>query len=154
VSEFRPEEQNFDIGDKAVAVIVARWNSQITEGLLQGALKELERNNVANYKVIRVPGAFELPIAAKRVAQTGKYDAIVTLGCVIRGDTPHFDYVCSETARGVGEVALTESLPVAFGVLTTDDLAQSLARSGDDEENKGIEAVAAALELLVTFEDL
>lgn len=154
MSEFRPEEQNFDIGDKAVAVIVARWNSQITEGLLQGALKELERNNVANYKVIRVPGAFELPIAAKRVAQTGKYDAIVTLGCVIRGDTPHFDYVCSETARGVGEVALTESLPVAFGVLTTDDLAQSLARSGDDEENKGIEAVAAALELLVTFEDL
>lgn len=154
MSEFRPEEQNFDIGDKAVAVIVARWNSQITDGLLQGALKELERNNVANYKVIRVPGAFELPIAAKRVAQTGKYDAIVTLGCVIRGDTPHFDYVCSETARGVGEVALTESLPVAFGVLTTDDLAQSLARSGDDEENKGIEAVAAALELLVTFEDL
>lgn len=154
MSEFRPEEQNFDIGDQAVAVIVARWNSQITDGLLQGALKELERNNVSNYKVIRVPGAFELPIAAKRVAQTGKYDAIVTLGCVIRGDTPHFDYVCSETARGVGDVALTESLPVAFGVLTTDDLEQSLARSGDNEENKGIEAVAAALELLVTFGDL
>lgn len=154
MSEFRPEEQSFDIGDQAIGVVVARWNSQITDGLLRGALQELARNKVTNFKVIQVPGAFELPIAAKRMAQTGKYDAIVTLGCVIRGDTPHFDYVCSETARGVGDVALTENLPVAFGLLTTDDLQQSLARSGDNQENKGVEAVAAALELLVVFGDL
>ena len=134
--------------------MVARWNSQITDGLLKGAQQELARNNVKNVKVVTVPGAFELPVAAKKVAQTGKYDAVITLGCVIRGGTPHFDYVCGETARGVGEVALTECLPVAFGVLTTDDLQQALDRSGDNEENKGIEAAAAVLEMLVAFGDL
>ena len=154
MSEFRPQELSFDVGDSAIAIVVARWNSQITDGLLKGAQQELARNNVKNVKVVTVPGAFELPVAAKKVAQTGKYDAVITLGCVIRGGTPHFDYVCSETARGVGEVALTECLPVAFGVLTTDDLQQALDRSGDNEENKGIEAAAAVLEMLVAFGDL
>ena len=154
MSEFRPQELSFDVGDSAIAIVVARWNSQITDGLLKGAQQELARNNVKNVKVVTVPGAFELPVAAKKVAQTGKYDAVITLGCVIRGGTPHFDYVCGETARGVGEVALTECLPVAFGVLTTDDLQQALDRSGDNEENKGIEAAAAVLEMLVAFGDL
>lgn len=154
MSEFRPDEQQFDIGQRAIAIVVARWNGQITDGLLAGAERELTRNQVANYKIIRVPGAFELPIAAQKVARTGKYAAIVCLGSVIRGGTPHFEYVCAETARGVGEVALTESLPVAFGLLTTDDLKQALDRSGDNEENKGVEAVAAVLEMLVTLDDL
>ncbi len=154
MSEFRPQEQTFDIGEQSVAVIVARWNSQITEGLLSGALKELKRNQVNNYKVVHIPGAFELPLAAKKMAQTGKYDAIVCLGCVIRGGTPHFDYVCSETARGVGEVALTELLPVGFGLLTTDDLQQAIDRSSDNEENKGVEAVAAVLEMLTVLGDI
>lgn len=154
MSEFRPQEQTFDIGEQSVAVIVARWNSQITEGLLSGALKELKRNQVNNYKVVHIPGAFELPLAAKKMAQTGKYDAIVCLGCVIRGGTPHFDYVCSETARGVGEVALTELLPVGFGLLTTDDLQQAIDRSSDNQENKGVEAVAAVLEMLTVLGDI
>jgi len=101
-----------------------------------------------------VPGAFELPLAAQQAARTGRFDAIITLGCVIRGDTPHFDYVCSETTRGIGEVSLKEALPVAFGLLTTDNLQQALERSGDNEENKGEEAALTVLEMLSVFKQM
>lgn len=148
--EFRPVEGDYQTGDSRYAIVVSRWNGEITEGLLAGALRALSRNSVdeKNISVYRVPGAFELPLAAKKVAAAGKVDAVIALGCVIRGDTPHFDYVCSECTRGIGEVALSENLPVAFGVLTTDSLSQAQLRSGENEENKGEEAALTALEMV------
>ncbi len=156
MSEFRPIEGDFDAADARFAIVVARWNSDITEALLNGALRALARQGVAQEQisVIRVPGAFELPLAASKAAKTGRYDAIICLGCVIRGGTPHFEYVCAECTRGIGEVALRENLPVAFGVLTTDDLQQAQARSADNEENKGEEAALTALEMVALFRQL
>lgn len=156
MSEFRPVEGDFNVGDARFAIVVARWNGNITENLLNGALRALARHNVADESidVIRVPGAFELPAAAMKVAEQGNVDAVITLGCVIRGGTPHFEYVCAECARGIGEVALVTGLPVAFGVLTTDDLKQSEDRSGDNDENKGVEAALTALEMVSLFTQL
>ena len=156
MSEFRPEEGNFDLGNPRIAVIAARWNAEITDGLLAGAIRALARHNISGDSVeqYRVPGAFELPLAAQRAARTGRFDAIITLGCVIRGDTPHFDYVCSETTRGIGVVGLNENLPVAFGLLTTDNLQQSLDRSGNNEDNKGGEAALTILEMLTVFQQM
>ena len=156
MSEFRPVEGSFYAGNARFAVVVARWNSQITEGLLEGAVRALARHGVAEAEiaVVRVPGAFELPLAAKKVAESGRFSAVICLGCVIRGGTPHFEYVCSECTRGVGEVALQTGLPIAFGVLTTDDLQQALDRSGDNEENKGEEAALTVLEMVSLFDRL
>jgi 6,7-dimethyl-8-ribityllumazine synthase len=95
-----------------------------------------------------------LPLASQRAARTGRFDAVISLGCVIRGDTPHFDYVCSETTRGIGEVSLKENLPVAFGLLTTDDLQQSIERSGNNAENKGEEAALTVLEMITLFNQM
>ncbi|MEH6543990.1 MAG: 6,7-dimethyl-8-ribityllumazine synthase [Porticoccaceae bacterium] len=150
MSEFRPVEGSFDAEDARFAIVVARWNSDITENLLAGALRALTRHGVSEnaVQVYRVPGAFELPLAANKIALTGKVDAVITLGCVIRGGTPHFEYVCAETTRGIGDVALTTGLPIAFGLLTTDDLKQAQDRSGDNEENKGEEAALTALEMV------
>jgi len=156
MSEYRPEEGNFNVGPVRIAVVAARWNAEITDGLVEGAVRTFSRHGIegAALDVFRVPGAFELPLASQRAARTGRYDAVVALGCVIRGDTPHFDYVCSETTRGIGEVALNEDLPVAFGLLTTDNLQQSLDRSGDNPENKGEEAALTILELLTVFKQI
>lgn len=156
MSEYRPDEGSFDVGGARVAIAVARWNSQITESLLQGAQRALSRHGIAEGEigVFRVPGAFELPLACSKLAQTGNYDAVIALGCVIRGGTPHFEYVSGETTRGIGEVALRESLPVAFGVLTTDTLEQALERAGNNAENKGEEAALTALEMISLFRQL
>ena len=156
MSEFRPEEGIFDLDDVRIAVISARWNADVTDGLLAGAVRALGRHKIDGnaVEVYRVPGAFELPLAAQQAARTGRFDAIITLGCVIRGDTPHFDYVCSETTRGIGEVSLKEALPVAFGLLTTDNLQQALERSGENEENKGEEAALTVLEMLSVFKQM
>lgn len=156
MSEYRPKEGTFDLGAVRVAVITARWNAQVTDGLRAGALRALKKNNVATDAIedFAVPGAFELPLAAQRAARSGRYDAVITLGCVIRGDTPHFDYVCAETTRGIGEVALKEDIPVAFGLLTTDNLQQALDRAGDNEENKGEEAALTVLEMLALFKHM
>ncbi|HBD12884.1 MAG TPA: 6,7-dimethyl-8-ribityllumazine synthase [Porticoccaceae bacterium] len=156
MSEFRPIEGNFQPAGARFAIVVARWNGEITESLLQGALRAFARQGIADdsIEVVRVPGAFELPLAAKKLAETGRIDAVLALGCVIRGGTPHFDYVCSECARGVGEVALTTGMPIAFGVLTTDNLQQAKDRSGDNEENKGEEAALCALEMVSLFQQL
>lgn len=156
MSEFRPVEGNFEVTDARFAIVVSRWNSDVTEGLLRGALRALERQGVPSSAIVvsRVPGAFELPLAAKVLADSGRVDAVITLGCVIRGDTPHFDYVCSECARGVGEAALSTGIPVAFGVLTTDNLEQALVRSRDDEENKGEEAALSAMEMASLLQQL
>ena len=154
MSEFRPQEGNFSVGDSRIAVVTARWNSEITEGLRNGALRALKRHKVEAVEDFYVPGAFELPLAAQRSALTGRFDAVITLGCVIRGDTPHFDYVCAETTRGIGEVGLQQNMPVAFGLLTTDNLQQALARAGDNQENKGEEAALTVLEMLELFKSM
>lgn len=156
MSESRPVEGNFTPDGARFAIVVARWNGGITESLLRGAQRGLQRHQVpeADVQVYRVPGAFELPLAARKLAETGRFDAIIALGAVIRGGTPHFEYVCAETTRGIGEVALTTGIPVAFGLLTTDDEAQALARSGDDSGNKGEEAALTALEMISLFRQL
>jgi len=150
MSKFRPLEGNYDVGSARLAIVVARWNSDITDNLLKGALETLERQGIAddNIQVLRVPGAFELPLAAQKVATTGQVDGVIALGCVIRGDTPHFDYVCSECTRGIGDVSLRTGIPVGFGLLTCDDLPQAQARSGDNRENKGEEAALTVLEMI------
>jgi 6,7-dimethyl-8-ribityllumazine synthase len=156
MSDLRPVEGDFNPRDASFAIVVARWNGEITENLLDGALRAFARQGVPDERlqVVRVPGAFELPLAAKKIAEAGQVDAVLTLGCVIRGGTPHFEYVCSECTRGVGEVALTTGVPIAFGVLTTDDLKQAQDRSGDNEENKGEEAALCALEMVSLFQQL
>ncbi|MGB2102937.1 MAG: 6,7-dimethyl-8-ribityllumazine synthase [Porticoccaceae bacterium] len=154
MGEFRPQEGNFSVQGARVAVITARWNSQVTDGLRDGALRALARHDVQAVEDFYVPGAFELPLAAQRAAKTGRFDAIITLGCVIRGDTPHFDYVCAETTRGIGEVSLNQDIPVAFGLLTTDNLQQAMDRAGDNHENKGEEAALTVLEMLELFKNM
>ena len=156
MSEFRPIEGNFNPQGANFAIVVARWNGEITESLLDGALRAFTRQGVdqGRIQVVRVPGAFELPLAAKTLAESGDVDAVVALGCVIRGGTPHFEYVCSECARGIGQAGLDTGVPIAFGVLTTDDLRQAQDRSGDNNENKGEEAALTALEMVSLFQQL
>ena len=137
-----------DARDVRAAVVVARFNADITERLLDGARACLEEHGAAVVDVFRVPGAWELPQAAARLVDRGVHDCVVTLGCVIRGETPHFHYVCSETSRGLGAVARAAKVPVVFGVLTTDDHAQAAARAGDGPGNKGYEAALSALQMV------
>lgn len=134
-----------------MAIIVSRFHENITAKLLDGAREALRRAGVAdaNVDVIWVPGAFELPVAAEAAAASQRFDAIVALGCVIRGETPHFEYVAGEAARGLGNVALAHRIAVGFGVLTTETEAQALAR-----QNKGTEAAQAALETADALERL
>lgn len=133
-----------------VGIAVARFNQAVTDQLLAGALEALREHGVADdaVDVASVPGAFELPLAAQRLAMTGRYDALVCLGAVVRGETPHFEFVANEAAAGVGEVARRFDLPVAFGVLTTDTMDQALARAGGAAGNKGYEAAVTALEMV------
>jgi 6,7-dimethyl-8-ribityllumazine synthase len=154
MGELRPQEGNFSVEGARIAVITARWNSQVTGGLRDGALRALARHNIQAVEDFYVPGAFELPLAAQHAAKTGRFQGIITLGCVIRGDTPHFDYVCAETTRGIGQVSLTQDIPVAFGLLTTDNLQQALERAGDNNENKGEEAALTVLEMLELFKSM
>jgi 6,7-dimethyl-8-ribityllumazine synthase len=128
------------------AVVVARFNSAITEKLLEGAREALTKAGAAGVEVFSVPGAFELPLAAKWLAHGG-YSAIIALGAVIRGETPHFDFVAGEAARGLQQVALECSIPVAFGVLTTDTMEQAAARAGGEHGNKGYDAAMTAIEM-------
>jgi 6,7-dimethyl-8-ribityllumazine synthase len=132
-----------------IAIIGARFNDHIVTHLRDGALRGLERLNVADGDILEswVPGAFELPLAAKALAETGKVDAIICLGTVIRGDTPHFDYVCNEAARGIQEAQLATGIPVMFGVLTVNTEQQALDRSGPGIDNKGDEAAVGAVEM-------
>jgi 6,7-dimethyl-8-ribityllumazine synthase len=136
-------------GDRRFAVVVSRFNELVTERLLAGARSCLEQHGAApdQIDVISVPGALELPVAAKMAAATGRYDAIIALGCVIRGGTPHFDYVAGPVADGLTRVALAAAMPVAFGVLTTNDAQEALDRAGGREGNKGWDAALAALEM-------
>lgn len=139
-----------------VAVLVARFNADVTDRLLEGALACLREHGAAegDVDVFRVPGAWELPQAAARVAGRGRHDAIVTLGCVIRGETPHFEYVCDEANRGLGEVARASHAPLVFGVLTTDTHAQAMARAGEGPTNKGYEVTLAALGMVALYRSM
>ncbi len=132
------------------AVLVGRFNSFIVEALLEGALDTLKRHGVdeKNVTIIRAPGAWELPLVAKKLASSGKYDAIIALGAVIRGGTPHFDFVAGECAKGLGVVGLEYNLPVIFGVLTTDSIEQSIERAGTKAGNKGADAALTAIEMV------
>ena len=128
------------------AVVVARFNAQVTDKLLEGAREALHARK-AGFDEYFVPGAFELPLAAKWLAQSGKYHGVVALGAVIRGETPHFDYVAGEAARGLQQVALDTAIPVAFGVLTTNTTRQAQARAGGKGGNKGFDAAMTAIEM-------
>jgi 6,7-dimethyl-8-ribityllumazine synthase len=129
------------------AIVAARFNSMITDKLLEGAKKALETAHAEGFEVFHVPGAFELPLAAKMLAHTHAYHGVIALGAVIRGNTPHFDYVAGECARGLQQVALDTGLPVAFGVLTTDNHEQAEARAGGQHGNKGYDAAMTAIEM-------
>lgn len=139
-----------------VAVIVARFNADVTDRLLDGAMACLREHGAAesDVDVYRVPGAWELPQAAARVVARGRHGAIVTLGCVIRGETPHFEYVCDEANRGLGEVARASRAPLVFGVLTTDTHAQAMARAGEGPSNKGYEVTLAALQMVALYRSM
>lgn len=132
-----------------VGIVVARFNEFITGKLLSGAEDALRRHGVesGNVDVAWVPGAFEIPIVAKKMAASGKYDAVITLGTVIRGATPHFDFVCNEVAKGVSAINMQEGIPVIFGVLTTDTIEQAIERAGTKAGNKGWDAGSAAIEM-------
>ncbi|MGD6782117.1 6,7-dimethyl-8-ribityllumazine synthase [Sutcliffiella horikoshii] len=132
-----------------VGIVVGRFNEFITSKLLGGAQDALKRHGVEEEQVdvAWVPGAFEIPLVAKRMADSGKYDAVITLGTVIRGSTPHFDYVCNEAAKGVSQASMQSGIPVIFGVLTTETIEQAIERAGTKAGNKGWEAAAAAIEM-------
>lgn len=129
-------------------IVVSRFNSFISERLLEGAIDALVRHGASDndIHVARVPGAFEIPLAAKKMADTGKYDGVICLGAVIRGSTPHFDYVASEVSKGVASVSLDTGVPISFGVLTTDTIEQAVERAGTKSGNKGFEAAVTAIE--------
>ncbi len=139
-----------------VAVVVARFNEFITGKLLTGAYDGLKRHGVLeeDVTVVWVPGAYEIPLTAQKVAQQGKYDAVITLGTVIRGATPHFDFVSNEVAKGVAQVGLETGLPVVFGVLTTDTIEQAIERAGTKAGNKGYDAAITAIELADLYKKL
>jgi 6,7-dimethyl-8-ribityllumazine synthase len=138
----------------SIAIVASEFNHFIVQQLVDGAMDALARNGVADEQVqlAWVPGAFELPLAADRLAATGAFDAIISLGAVIRGGTPHFDYVAGECARGISRVGLKHGLPVIFGVLTTDTVDQALERAGSGEGNKGFDTAVAALQMVALLD--
>lgn len=146
---YKTYEGSFSGDGLRFGIIVGRFNEFISSKLLSGALDVLKRHEVAeaNCEIAWVPGAFEIPLTAQKMANSGKYDAVICLGAVIRGATPHFDYVCSEVSKGVANVSLQSGIPVIFGVLTTNNIEQAIERAGTKAGNKGWEAGLAALEM-------
>jgi 6,7-dimethyl-8-ribityllumazine synthase len=144
------------MADRAVAIVVSRFNEGVTQKLVDGALDALTRHGGAreNIDVVWVPGAWELPAAARALLATERYDAIIALGAVIRGETPHFDFVAGEASRGLAEAGADFDVPIGFGLLTTDTLEQAEARAGGAHGNKGWDAALAALEMVDLFERL
>ena len=137
-------------------IVVSRFNDFITSNLLVGTLEGFKESGVdkADLKILKVPGAFEIPQAAKKLCSTGSIDAVVCLGAVIRGETSHFDYICAEASRGIGQVGLEFNIPVLFGVLTTENLEQAIERSGSGSSNKGRETALAAVEMATLYKKL
>lgn len=139
-----------------IAIVVARFNEFITSKLLSGCIDCLIRHEAADedLTVAWVPGAFEIPMAAKKLAESGKYDAVICLGAVIRGATPHFDYVCAEASKGIAQVSMQTSVPVAFGVLTTENIQQAVERAGTKAGNKGVDCAMTAMEMVNLFKEM
>ncbi len=149
-------EGKLDATGLRFGIIVSRFNSFISERLLEGAVDALIRHGAAdkNIDVVRVPGSFEIPLAAQRLAEGKKYDAVICLGAVIRGATPHFDYVAAEVAKGVAHASMASGMPIAFGVLTTDTIEQAVERAGTKAGNKGFDAAMTAIETANLFREL
>ena len=142
-------EGTVDARGMRFGIIVSRFNSFVTERLLEGAMEALKTHGgeEQDIDIVRVPGAFEIPLLAKKLAASGKYDALICLGAVIRGDTPHFEYISEAVTSGIGAVILENRLPVSFGVLTTNNVEQAMERAGAKSENKGFEAALTAIEM-------
>ncbi|MBC7326506.1 6,7-dimethyl-8-ribityllumazine synthase [bacterium] len=138
------------------AIVVSRFNEVVTKELLEGALDCLRRHDVQSedIEVFWTPGSFEIPVTAKKLAGLDRYDAIICLGCLIRGDTPHFDFLSAEVTKGVAQVSLEHSLPVIFGILTADTLEQAIERSGAKQGNKGFQAALSAIEMANLFKEM
>ncbi len=153
-----PEYDAAILAGKKIAILVTRWNTFIVDNLLAGSKKHLIENGIeeADIELIMCPGAYEIPLACQHIAASGKYDAIITLGAVIRGGTPHFEYVAGECSSGVMRVSLDTGMPIAFGVLTVDNEQQALERCGvgENSENKGEESAACVLEMLCVIGSL
>ncbi len=149
-------EGKLDAAGLKFGIIVSRFNSFISDRLLEGAVDALVRHGAAdkNIDVVRVPGSFEIPLAAQRLAEGKKYDAVICLGAVIRGATPHFDYVAAEVAKGVAHASMASGVPIAFGVLTTDTIEQAVERAGTKAGNKGFDAAMTAIETANLFKEL
>ncbi|KAA0690128.1 6,7-dimethyl-8-ribityllumazine synthase [Halopseudomonas laoshanensis] len=156
MSAIRTIEGDFMATQGRYALVVGRFNSFVVESLLSGAIDALKRHGVkdADITIIRAPGAFEIPLVVKKVAEMKQFDAIVTLGAVIRGGTPHFEYVAGECVKGIGSLSLEYGIPVAFGVLTVDSIEQAIERSGTKAGNKGAEAAMSAFEMVSLFKQL
>jgi len=147
---------HFQAGGLRMAIVVARFNEFISRKLLEGALDALIRHGTAeeDIEVAWVPGAFEIPLVARRMAQSGRYDAVICLGCVIRGFTPHFDYVAAEASKGIAQVGMQADCPVTFGVLTTENIEQAIERAGTKAGNKGWDAALAAVEMVTLLKGM
>ena len=143
-------EGDYTASGKKFGIVVSRFNDFITARLLEGALDGLRRHGVAEAdgEIAWVPGAFEIPLLAKKMAESGKYDAVICLGAVIRGSTSHYDYVCNEAAKGIAQVSMESGIPVMFGVVTTDTITQAIERAGTKAGNKGYDAALGAIEMV------
>ena len=152
----RTFEGKFDGRDVRIAIVAGRFNEFITSKLVGGALDVLKRNDVSeeNIDIAWVPGAFEIPLITKKLSNTRKYDAIITLGAVIKGSTPHFDYVCAEVSKGVSQISLQSELPVIFGVLTTNNIEEAIERAGTKAGNKGADAAFSAIEMINLIKEI
>ncbi len=150
MAEIKSYEGGFVIDGARFGIVVGRFNSFVVESLVNGAVDALKRHGARDedIEIVRVPGAYEIPLAAKRMAASKKFDAIITLGAVIRGGTPHFDFVAGECSKGVAQVMMEYDVPVAFGVLTVDTIEQAIERAGTKAGNKGVEAAMSAIEMV------
>ncbi len=144
---------DFQLADQRFAIVVTRFNDFVTSKLLDGAVDTLTRHGCPedNITHVHVPGSFEIPLTALKLAQSGKYDAVICLGCLIRGETPHFEYICAEVTKGIAQVGLETGVPVTFGVITADTIDQAVNRAGAKAGNKGSDAAMAAIEMVNLF---
>lgn len=156
MSEYNIIEGQQQLDDAKITVVASRFNSFIVDRLLDACLATLIKSGLdkQDITVVRVPGAFEIPSTVQHVIEHTSCDAVITLGAVIRGETPHFEYICSECTRGLGQISIENDLPVIFGVLTVDNTEQALDRAGDEESNKGAESAQAAIEMINVFRAL
>jgi len=150
MSDYKVQESDASARNMRFGIVQGRFNEMITDRLLEGAVDALRRHGAENnqIEVVVVPGAFEIPLAIKRMAASGRFDALIAIGCVIRGETPHFEYVAGECARGVSRAGYEYDIPIGFGVLTVDTIEQAIERAGTQAGNKGMEAALAAMEMV------